>query len=80
MTTTCNKKLSAKDHAFNLLREYNTGDTFLAYDLRDRVFLLSDEYLSDGTITRYIREYRELYGVDIRPVLGGKKMMYRVEG
>ncbi len=68
---------SAKQIVFNYLRKYHTGDEFHSYDLKNRLLANSGIMTMDSTMTRYLRAYRSLYGVDIE-CIDRSKSLYKI--
>ena len=72
-------KTGSKQKVFNILRSMKPGDEFTGYGLADRLWNKYGGFRYPATCLRYMREYRELYGVDI-DCIDNDKSLYRIIG
>lgn len=71
--------ISNRQAAFNVLRRMQPGDIFTGPELSKRVKAITGKQSMIATSIRALREYRDLYGVDIVCV-NSDKSIYKIVG
>lgn len=69
--------MNAKEFVFDFLKKAKPGTEFTGYDLANKVQNKLGEIHYPDTLLRYVREYRQKFGVLI-PNIDKKKSRYRV--